>query len=413
VGSFQRTEHRSDLLSVEEAQERVLAELIPLDAEDVPLREAHGRVLREDVTAPENVPASNNSAMDGYAVRAEDLAGGSDENPATLQVIADIGADSDPTATITAGTAARIMTGAAIPQGADAVIQVELTDAGSQNVRIYRAIKPGTNIRAAGEDMHRGDVILRAGIPLGAGELGVLATARKRTVRAGRVPEVAILSTGDEIVSGRVANSNSHALAALVREAGAVAKVLDAVPDEPDATRRALEHALRSDVVVSSGGVSHGAYDFVKDALDDLGAETRFWQVAMKPGKPVVFSQIGSRPVFGLPGNPVSCIVGFLLFVRPALRKLMGQLSNLRLPVVQTRAAVPFEMKGDRRMYFRVRLISEKGELVAHPMRAQGSGISTSMIGANALAWLEPGQSRVDKGSSLPAVVFGAILSEP
>jgi molybdopterin molybdotransferase len=413
VGSFQGTKHRSDLLSVEDAQERVLAEIVPLDAEDVPLREAYGRVLREDVTAPEDVPASDNSAMDGYAVRAEDLAGCSDDHPATLRVIADIGADSDPTVTITTGTAARIMTGAAIPRGADAVIQVELTDAGSPNVHVYRALKQGTNIRASGEDMHRGDLILRAGIPLGPGELGVLATARRQTVRAGRVPEVAILSTGDEIVSGRVANSNSHALAALVREAGATVRVLDAVPDEPNATRRALELALRSDVVVSSGGVSHGAYDFVKDALDEIGAETKFWQVAMKPGKPVVFSRVGNRLVFGLPGNPVSCIVGFLLFVRPALRKLMGQMSNLRLPVVQAYAAAPFELKGDRRMYFRVRLISEKGQLVAHPMRAQGSGISTSMIGANALAWLEPGQSRVDAGSSLPAVVFGAILSEP
>lgn len=397
---------------VEEAQQRVLQEITPLGEEEVALADAHGRVLREDVTAAEDVPAADNSAMDGYAVRADDLTSASQSNPARLRVIADIGADSDARVTVSAGTAARIMTGAPIPPGADAVIQVELTDAGLESVNVYRSLKSGTNIRKAGEDMRRGDVVVRAGMPIHAGELGVLATARRKSVRAGRLPSVAILSTGDEIVSGRVANSNSASLAALVREAGAIAQVLDAVADEPVATRRALEQALRFDVVVSSGGVSHGAYDFVKDALDELGAETKFWQVAMKPGKPVVFSRLGPKFVFGLPGNPVSCIVGFLLFVRPALRKMMGQTSNLLLPAVQARAAVPFENRGDRRMYFRIRLVSERGELVAHPMRAQGSGISTSMVGANALAWLDPGISRIERGSTVPAVVFGAILFE-
>ncbi len=413
MGSFQRTRHQEDLLTVEQAQQRVLEEITALAPEEVALPDAHGRILREDVVAPENVPAADISAMDGYAVRAEDLANASQSNPANLRVSGDIGADSDANVTVTPGAAARIMTGAPIPRGADAVIQVELTDAGSDNVNVYRTIKSGTNIRRAGEDMRRGDVVVRAGMPILAGELGVLATARKKTVRVGRLPSVAILSTGDEIVSGRVANSNSASLAALALEAGAVAHVLDAVPDEPKATRRALQHALQFDVVVSSGGVSHGAYDFVKDALDDLGAETKFWQVAMKPGKPVVFSRMGERFVFGLPGNPVSCIVGFLLFVRPALRKMMGQTSNLFLPTVSARTAVPFENRGDRRMYFRVRLISERGELVAHPMPLQGSGISTSMVGANALAWLDPGISRVEPGSTVPVVVFGAILTEP
>ncbi len=399
-------------MTVEQAQQRVLQEVTPLGEEEVALAGAHGRVLREDVVAAEDVPAADNSAMDGYAVRASDLSDANQSTPAKLRVIGDIGADSDADVTVTPGTAARIMTGAPVPPGADAVIQVELTDAGSESVNIYRALKSGTNIRKAGEDMRRGDVVVRAGMTIHAGELGVLTTARKNNVRVGRLPSVAILSTGDEIVSGRVANSNSASLAALVREAGAIAHVLDAVADEPVATRGALEQALRFDVVVSSGGVSHGAYDFVRDALDDLGAETKFWQVAMKPGKPVVFSRLREKFVFGLPGNPVSCIVGFLLFVRPALRKMMGQTSNLFLPAVQARAAVPFENRGDRRMYFRIRLVSERGELVAHPMRAQGSGISTSMVGANALAWLDPGMSRIEPGSTVPAVVFGAILSE-
>ncbi|HSP35138.1 MAG TPA: gephyrin-like molybdotransferase Glp, partial [Thermoanaerobaculia bacterium] len=399
-------------ISVEEAQQRVLQEVVALAAVEVPVHEAHGRVLREDVIAPEDVPASDNSAMDGFAVRASDIIGANSDRPAALTILGEVAADSDPEVLVRGGAAARIMTGGAIPEGADAVIQVEETDAGENTVRIYRAGKAGLNIRRRGEDMRRGDVVLRSGIPLNAGELGVAVTARRKTVMIGPQPSVAILSTGDEIVSGRVANSNAITLAALTREAGAVPHVFDAVPDDQVATREALEKALKYDLIITSGGVSHGVFDFVKDALDDLGAETKFWQVAMKPGKPVIFSRIGEKVAFGLPGNPVSCIVGFLLFVRPALRKMMGQTSNLMLPALQARAAERFESRGERRMYFRVRLVSESGEIVAHAMRAQGSGISTSMVGANGLAWLDVETPHVDARSPIPVLVFGPIASE-
>jgi molybdopterin molybdotransferase len=304
------------------------------------------------------------------------------------------------------------MTGGTIPDGADAVVQVEQTDAGREDVRIFRAVGAGTNIRRRGEDMRRGDIVLTVGLPIGAGELGVIATVRKETVRVGRKLSVAILSTGDEIVSGKIANSNALALAALTGDAGCEPRVLPAVRDDREATKRALKTALESDVVVSSGGVSQGAYDFVKDALDEIGAETKFWQVAMKPGKPIVFSRAGERLIFGLPGNPVSCIVGFLLFVRPALRKMMGQTLNLLPPPVHARAAVTFESRGDRRMYFRVQVVAVGGDLVAYPAKAQGSGVSTSMIGANGLGWLDIGSTRVDTGSSLPVLLFAPILSE-
>jgi molybdopterin molybdotransferase len=346
--------------------------------------------------------------MDGYAVRAADLAGAG----TTLRVIGDIGADAEANVEVKPGTAVRIMTGGTIPPGADAVVQVEDTDAGSETVNISRAVTSGTNIRRRGEDIRAGDVVLRAGMPLGAGELGVLATVRKQSVRAGRVPRVAILSTGDEIVSGRVPNSNAHTHAALTRDAGSIATVLPAVSDDREETIRAMRSALDHDVVISSGGVSKGAYDFVKDALDELGAETKFWQVAMKPGKPVVFSRIGSKLVYGLPGNPVSCVVGFLLFVRPALRASMGQTANLFLPTVIARAGVPFELRGERRMYFRVQVVSTNGDLVAYTARAQGSGISTSLVGANGLAWLEPGSAPAATGSSLPVLMFGPLLTE-
>ncbi len=210
----------------------------------------------------------------------------------------------------------------------------------------------------------------------------------------------------------RVRTNSSLPLAALTRDAGALPYVFPPIPDEPRATKRAIEQALEHDVVVSSGGVSHGAFDFVKDALDDLGAETKFWQVAMKPGKPVIFSRVRDRVVFGLPGNPVSCMVGFLLFVRPALRKMMGQTTNLLLPEVNARAGAAVETRGDRRTYLRVRLAAVHGELFAYPMKAQGSGVSTSMVMANGLAYLEPGTTRIDAGSSLRVLVFGPILAD-
>jgi len=403
VGSFQRTMTREAPISVEEAQRRVLAEIAPLPPEVVAIDEVHGRVLREDVIAPDDVPPADNSAMDGYAVRAADV-------PGTLRVIADIAADADPDVPVTAGTAARIMTGGRVPDGADAVVQVELTDAGSERVQILRSVSAGTNIRRRGEDMRRGEVVLHAGTVIAPGELGVLATVRKTSVRVGRRPSVAILATGDEIVSGRVANSNSLALTALTRDAGAIAHSLPPIPDDPQKTKCAIEQALEHDVVITTGGVSQGAFDFVKDALEDLGAETKFWQVAMKPGKPVIVSRLRDRVVFGLPGNPVSCIVGFLLFVGPALRKMMGWSSNLFLPEVNARAGGPVEIRGDRRTYLRMRLVAVDGELIAVPMKAQGSGMSTSMVSANALACVEPGTKRIETGSSLRVLVFGPIL---
>src|SRR5256885_1981153 len=322
--TFQRPRSGEQMIEVEEAQRRVLAEVAVLESEDVALADALGRVLRQDVAAPEDVPQRDNSAMDGYAVRAEDVAGA----PLSLRVIEDLPAGTVAAKRVDAGTAIRIMTGALLPEGADAVVQVELTDTGSEVVRVLEAVPRGANVRSRGEDMHRGDLVLRDGTPIRAGELGVLASVQQRVVRVGRRPEIAIFSTGDEVIDvnaprelGKVINSNAYALAALAREAGALPRVLPIVPDRADATVAAIESALTSDFVVSSGGVSAGAFDFVKDALDSLGAETKFWQVAMKPGKPVVLSRLRDRLYFGLAGNPVSCMVSFLLFVAPSIRK--------------------------------------------------------------------------------------------
>ena len=414
MATFQPSRHNERMIAVEEAQERVLAEVQPLGTEQVAFTEAHGRVLREDVLAPFDVPHGDNTAMDGYAVRADDIA----NPPVTLRVIENLPAGTVATKRVESGTAIRIMTGALMPEGADTVTHVEITDAGSENVQVLESLRRGTNIRKRGEDMHAGDVVLADGTPLHAAEVGVLAGVQKPVVCVGRRPTVAILSTGDEIIDvgdamapGKVLNSNSYSLAALVRETGAIPRMLGIVPDTKEATIAAIESALESDFVISSGGVSVGAYDFVKDALDALGAETKFWQVAMKPGKPVVLSRVRGRLYFGLPGNPVSCMVSFLLFIAPAIRKAMGQRSNLLPPIVQTRIDASLKSRGDRRNYLRVRVVARDGELVSVPMSSQGSGVSTSMIQANGLVIVETGITAVEVGSIVPTVLVGAVQS--
>jgi molybdopterin molybdotransferase len=278
-------------------------------------------------------------------------------------------------------------------------------------VNILEPVKPGMNIRRRGEDMRAGDVVLRAGTLLRAGEIGVLATARHARAIVSRRPSVAIISTGDELVdvgeevgAGRVVNSNLYSLAALVREAGAIPKPQAIVRDTPEATIAAIERALACDFVISSGGVSVGAYDFVKDALETLGAETKFWRVAMKPGKPFMLSRVRERLYFGLPGNPVSSMVTFALFVAPALRKAMG-MTELFPPMVNMRTTAPLR-GSERRTYVRVRVIARGGELTAEPMRAQGSGVTTSMAGANGFAIVEAGVNEVAAGAIVPVLLL-------
>lgn len=396
------------MLQVEEAQQLVLDAVSILAAESVPLREARGRVLREDVTAPFDTPEADNSAMDGYAVRADDIAGA----PVSLRVTGVVPAGHVATERVEPGTAMRIMTGALLPAGADTVVHVEITDGGTDVVQIHQTSPRGANVRARGEDMRAGATVLTAGTSIRAAEVGVLASVQRTTVRVGRRPVVAILSTGDELVDvdeprapGKVVNSNAYAMEALVGEAGAIPRVLGIVGDTREATIAALEKALESDFVITTGGVSVGAFDFVKDALTALGAETKFWRVAMKPGKPVIFSTLGDRVIFGLPGNPVSCMVSFHLFVLPALRKAMGRDGDLFHPTIRVRLTAPLKAAADRRIYYRVRIDSS---LAAAPMRAQGSGVLTSMAGANGLAIVEPNESAV-AGDLVRALLIGPV----
>jgi molybdopterin molybdotransferase len=358
------------------------------------------------------MPPADNSAMDGYAVRAEDLS----EVPVRLRVTDDIAAGHPPMHALEPGTAMRIMTGAFVPEGADTVVQVELTDGGTDVVTITQSLKRGASIRRRGEDMRAGDVVIRSGARIGAAEIAMLTAVQKTIVQVGRRPTVAILSTGDELVDvdepltpGKIVNTNGPLLAALVREAGAIPRVLGIVRDTREATIAALEAALESDFVLSSGGVSVGAFDFVKDALDVLGAETKFWRVAMKPGKPVVLSRLRDRVILGLPGNPVSSFVSFHLFAAPALRKAMGQEGDVYPSVVHARLDTPLKSIGDRRVYVRVHVSARDGELHARPLTSQGSGSLTSMIGANGLAVVESDVTYVDAGAMVPVLLTGSL----
>lgn len=390
-----------------------MAEVAPGEIESVTLDEAQGRILREGVQATHDLPRADNSAMDGYAVRAEDIAAA----PVTLRVTADIAAGHPSSQPLEPGTAMRIMTGAFVPEGADTVVQVELTDGRTDTVTIAKALARGANIRRRGEDMRAGSLVLTSGTRIGPAEMSVLAATQRQLVPVARRPTVAILSTGDELVGvdeeladGKIVNTNAWLLAALVRDAGAIARPLGIVRDTKDATIAAFEAALDCDFILSSGGVSVGAYDFVKDALEALGAESRFWRVAMKPGKPLVLSRLRDRPVFGLPGNPVSCFVSFHLFVAPALRKAMGQTHGLFPPAVRTTLASPLKSAGERRVYTRVRVESQEGELVARPLSSQGSGSLTSMVDANGLAIVPEGVTRIEAGARVDTLLLGAIV---
>ena len=396
------------MLQVEEAQARVLAEVTPLGTEEVPFTEAYGRILREDVVATDDSPPADNSGMDGYAVRSGDT-------PGELRVLGDIPAGHVPNVAVEPGTALRIMTGAFVPEGADAVAQVEITDGGLEQVRVHNAVARGVNIRRRGEDIRAGAVVIEAGTPIGAAEVGMLATVRKTSVTVGRRPTVAILATGDELLEpdeprrpGSIVNSNSYLLSALVSAAGAVPRSLGIVRDTREATIAALEKAVECDFILTSGGVSVGAYDFVKEAMDALGAETKFWKVAMKPGKPFVLSRLRDRVCLGLPGNPVSGFVSFHLFVAPALRKAMGQAANLTPVPVATRLGAPLR-GGDRRTYYRVRVTARDGELVSQPMATQGSGSLTSIVRANGLAIVPEGTAVAEAGTPVSTLLIGSV----
>lgn len=405
-------------LEVEEAQSRVLAAISIAAHESVDLREASGRVLSRDIRAERNVPSYRSSAMDGYAVRAADLTRASAADPVRLRLAGESLAGHAHGVVVESGTTVRIMTGGLVPDDADSVVPVEKTREVDGFVEFHEPARERQHVRPEGEDLEAGVVALQAGYALDAPSIGVLASLGVLDVPVFRRPRVAIVSTGDEVVEadrqplpGQVVNSNVWVLEELVRQNGAeTAARVPIVRDDPARGTRVLaEQIERSDLVITTGGVSVGAHDWVRAALEELGAERLFWRVSMKPGKPLIVSRIGERLIFGLPGNPVSCAVAFHLFVAPALRKMMGRREVLP-PVLRCVAGGEIPAGGGRRSYLRVRVTAENGSLVARPARAQGSAVLSSLVQANGLAIVPPDSTGTTVGSIIDVVIIGSLV---
>ena len=407
------------LISIEEARTRVLTEAAALPSETIALSEALGSVLAEDIIASHNVPPFNNSGMDGYAVRAADTVEATPDSPVRLPISDTLPAGHVAAHGLQPGEAIRIMTGAPLPDGADTVVQSELTSEDDGYLVLVEPVKRGKNIRRAGEDIATGDRVLSAGTPLGPAEIGVLASLGHAHLLVHRRPRVAIISTGSELVEvdqplgpGQIRNSNSYSLRAQCLQLGIAAAAFGIVPDDYEATRTAIEAGLDYDVLLTSGGVSVGRFDFVKDVQDELGVERRLWGVAMKPGKPLAFGVRGGTLVFGLPGNPVSAMVSFELFVRPALLRLMGYRKTTR-PQYQAIIEEDVANPDGRTYVVRVRAWREDGTWHVSSTGAQGSGILRSMVGANGLAFIPGGPRGVRAGDGVEFLLLREDLEEP
>jgi molybdopterin molybdotransferase len=425
------------MISIQEALDRILSYVEVLDSEEKPLIEALGQVLDEDVTCSFDIPPLDNTAMDGYAVRANDTAGASPDNPIQLRVTGEVAAGYQFEGRVEAGTAVRIMTGAPVPAGADAIVPFEETDEpfdkspertkrlDSTTVRVFKQARAGANIRRAGEDVRSGQTVVQRGTVLRPSEIGVIASAGRATVRAVRRPLVAVLSTGDELLepgqertSARIYDSNAHSVGALVRRYGGIPWLLGIARDTVEDLTAKIRQGLAADMLITSAGVSRGDYDVVKDVLAREG-EVAFWTVAMKPGKPLAFGSFSAQgvdadgrqttrriPHIGLPGNPVSAMVAFEVFGRPAMMKMMAK-TDWRRPTLRATAEDRIENRDDRRVFLARCTVTERGgRYYAALTGAQGSGILTSMMRANALTLIPEDVDVVEPGQEIEVIML-------
>jgi molybdopterin molybdotransferase len=419
------SEFRPDWVSPAEAREAVLRSVHPLPAERRPLLGALGRVLAEELVSPLDLPPWDNSAMDGFAVRAADVAGASEDDPRELEVLEDVRAGSFPTLALRPGAATRVMTGAPVPEGTDCVIRVEHTDGGrgigtsGGRVRILSDADAGRNVRSRAEDLRRGERVLLPGAVLRAAEIGVAASMGRSQLSVVRRPVVGILTSGDELVDvdgfaevlagRRIVSSNTYALAAQLAESGLEARVLGTAADTPESLREHLRMAQGCDALITSAGISVGEHDFVREVLEEMELEVEFWRVRMRPGSPFAFGRIGRLggiPWFGLPGNPVSSMVTFELFVRPALLRMSGH-ERVHAPTVRARLEDDLPGRPGLTHFVRSRLRWESdGSAAAHLTGAQGSNLLTSMSRADALLIVPEERAGAFAGDALTAIVL-------
>ncbi|MEO8356534.1 MAG: gephyrin-like molybdotransferase Glp [Chloroflexota bacterium] len=405
------------LLSVDDARERILSSFQPVKTETLLLADSSNRVLAQDIRAADDLPLFDNSSMDGFALRAADVMDAAPDSPCSLRVVADIPAGASPTIFLASGAAARIMTGAQMPEGADCVVPVEDTNfenrsagtAAPDEVQIFKPVKAGDHVRLRGTDIRAGDVVLHVGRQLKPQDLGLLAMLGVSQVNVFKRPRIALLSSGDELIGvgaplekGKIRDSNSYTIAALIESANAEVIRLGVAKDNFDSVQTLFERAvyLRVDLLLSSAGVSVGAFDYVKEVIESNG-KMDFWRVNMRPGKPVVFGNYRNIPFIGLPGNPVSAFVGFEVFVRPTIQRLSGSLSRGRQSV---RVRIVDQIDSDgRESYLRAEIHEENGVLMARLTGHQGSGNLHSLVQANALLIIPAGVKCVPAGQEVTA----------
>ncbi|MGZ3495337.1 MAG: molybdopterin molybdotransferase MoeA [Thermodesulfobacteriota bacterium] len=392
------------MMTVDKALDKILSHIHPLGFEKVSLLDALGRVIGEDVYARRDIPPLDNSAMDGYALRSVDVREASPDRPLQLEVIEDLPAGYISAKKLEKGKAIRIMTGAPVPKGADTVIPVEETKKENGSVLIFRAATSGENIRKSGEDVKKGDRVISEGDKVRPAEVGMLASVGRSFVSVYQRPLVAILCTGDELVDVdgdldevKIVSSNSYTLGAQVKDCGAIPLQLGIARDRKEEIEEKLRQGIRADVLISSAGVSVGDYDFVKDVMKRLGMEMVFWKVAMRPGAPLAFGIIGEKPVFGLPGNPVSSMISFEQFVRPSLLKMMGHRKLFR-PAVEAVLKEDIKKMAGKRYFIRGSVSFEKNQYFVTSTGEQGSGILRSMVRANGLIVIPEEQEIVRAG---------------
>lgn len=406
------------MLGVDDALARILAHFAPLPAVETPIVDALGLVVARDVASTVNVPPFRNSAMDGYALRHVDTR----DAPVTLRVVGTIAAGTSPQRVIASGEAIRIMTGAPLPDGADAVVRFEETDETARaatgardEISISRPVGVAENVREAGEDIRTGQIVLAAGTSLGPPAIGVLASLNHSTVPVHRKPRVAILATGDEVVEpgqemlpGQIRNSNSYMLAALVRQSGGDPQLLGIARDTVDDLHAKLRIEEPPDLFITSGGVSAGDYDVVKDALQ-AGGNVDIWQVRMKPGKPLAFGTLAGTPLLGLPGNPVAALVSFEQFGRPAIRSMLGH-ANVCLPEADAIVTERLTNPGRRRHYLRGIVERSRSGLIARPILETGSAILTAVTRANCFIVVPETRDVVEAGATLRVQLLDDVI---